>query len=437
MADLSLEFCGIKFKSPIVIASIETTNSPEVIRECVDAGAAGMIVKTLTDIEDMARLTQNSKYAILNEKNEVIKGKVNKNFVFYSRSGYSSTGFREWVPYLKELNEYAKDQGSHLIGSAGGKTVQSWIDISRTIEDCGLPMVELNFGCPHPAMMPGVHGGSMIGQDAAVAAEVTARVCEAVNIPVVIKLTPDQSRVMDIARAVRDAGASAVTATNRYTGFSVDIETGLPRLGGPAGIGGVWAKPLSLRWVNRIYTELGMPITGSNGIYDHKDVVEFIMTGAPLVQVGSVLMLKGIKHLPSIISGLEEFMDKHGYPDIASMTGIASRATVKDYGDQFKKPRMHSEIKEETCKNPTCTICIQTCFYDALAQGPDGVMALSDNCIGCEMCTQTCPFDSTSMHTTTEQQRSSQKFYQIPEEVFETGKFEKNFDRGIKLAKVR
>ena len=255
MADLSLEFCGIKFKSPIVIASIETTNSPEVIRECVDAGAAGMIVKTLTDIEDMARLTQNSKYAILNEKNEVIKGKVNKNFVFYSRSGYSSTGFREWVPYLKELNEYAKDQGSHLIGSAGGKTVQSWIDISRTIEDCGLPMVELNFGCPHPSMMPGVHGGSMIGQDAAVAAEVTARVCEAVNIPVVIKLTPDQSKVMDIARAVRDAGASAVTATNRYTGFSVDIETGLPRLGGPAGIGGVWAKPLSLRWVNRIYTE--------------------------------------------------------------------------------------------------------------------------------------------------------------------------------------
>ena len=85
MADLSLDFCGIKFKNPVVIASIETTNSPEVIRECVDAGAGGMIIKTLTDIEDMARLTQNSKYAILNEKNETIKGKVNKNFIFYSR----------------------------------------------------------------------------------------------------------------------------------------------------------------------------------------------------------------------------------------------------------------------------------------------------------------------------------------------------------------
>lgn len=437
MADLSLEFCGIKFKHPIIIASLETTNSPEVIRECVDAGAAGMIVKTLTDIEDMARLTENSKYAILNEKNELIKGKVNKNYVFYSRSGYSSTAFRDWIPYLTELNKYAQDQGSHLIGSAGGKTVQSWIDICRTIEDCGLPMVELNFGCPHPAMMPGVHGGSMIGQEPEVAREVTARVCEAVKIPVVVKLTPDQSRVLDVARAVKEAGAAAVTATNRYTGFSVDIETGQPRLGGPAGIGGVWAKPLSLRWVHRIYTELGMPVTGSNGIYDHRDIVEFIMTGAPLVQVGSVLMLKGIKYLPSMISGLEEFMDKHGYPDIASMTGIASKRSVKDYGDQFKKPRMHSEITRDACKNPSCTICVQTCFYDALAQGVGKVDTIHANCIGCEMCTQTCPFGATGMHTTTEEARQVQSFFQIPADVYEKGKFEKGFDRGIKLSKVK
>jgi dihydroorotate dehydrogenase (fumarate)/dihydropyrimidine dehydrogenase (NAD+) subunit PreA len=408
-----------------------------VIRECVDAGAAGMIVKTLTDIEDMARLTENSKYAILNERNEPIRGKVNKNFVFYSRSGYSSTGLREWVPHLIELNKYAKDRGSHLIGSAGGKTVQSWVDICRTIEDAGLPMVELNFGCPHPAMMPGVHGGSMIGQEPEVAREVTARVCEAVDIPVVIKLTPDQSRVMDVARAVKEAGASAVTATNRYTGFSVDIETGNPRLGGPAGIGGVWAKPLSLRWVHRIYTELGMPVTGSNGIYDHRDVVEFIMTGAPLVQVGSILMLKGIKYLPSIIKGLDEFMDSHGYPDIESMTGIASKRSVKDYGDQFRKPRMHSEVAHDTCKNPSCTICIQTCFYDALAQGAGKVASIHANCIGCEMCTQTCPFDSTSMHSTTEADRERETFFQIPDGVFEIGKFAKGFDRGIKLSKVK
>ena len=161
------------------------------------------------------------------------------------------------------------------------------------------------------------------------------------------------------------------------------------------------------------------------------------MTGAPLVQVGSVLMLKGIKYLPSIISGLAEFMDSHGYPDIASMTGIASRRSVKDYGDQFRKPRMHSEIARDACKNPRCTICIQTCFYDALAQVPGQVSTIHANCIGCEMCTQTCPFNATGMHTTTDEDRQRQPFFQIPEGVYERGKFEKGFDRGIKLAKVK
>ena len=130
-------------------------------------------------------------------------------------------------------------------------------------------------------------------------------------------------------------------------------------------------------------------------------------------------------------------MDSHGYPDVASMTGIASKNSVKDYGEQFKKPRMHSEVATETCKNPTCTICIQTCFYDALAQGVGKVNTIHANCIGCEMCTQTCPFDSTGMFTTTEERRTEQPFFQIPPEVFETGKFDKGFDRRIKLSKVK
>jgi dihydroorotate dehydrogenase (fumarate)/dihydropyrimidine dehydrogenase (NAD+) subunit PreA len=79
----------------VIVASLETTNSPEVIRECVDAGAAGVIIKTATDIEDMARLTENSKDAIINARNELIKDRVNKNHVFYSRLGYPSAGFRE------------------------------------------------------------------------------------------------------------------------------------------------------------------------------------------------------------------------------------------------------------------------------------------------------------------------------------------------------
>ena len=419
MADMKLDFCGVPFKNPVVIASLETTNSPDLMKQAFDYGASGAIIKTLTDIDDMAVLTMNSKYAIMNDRGDIIKGKVPRDFKFYSRSGYSSTYYKDWIPYLKEVGAYARERGAHLIGSAGAKDVQGWIDICRTIEDCGLPMVELNFGCPHPALMPGVHGGSMIGQNPEVAADVTRAVCEAVDIPVVIKLTPDQSRPVDVARAVKEAGAAAVTATNRYTGFAVDIDTAEPRLGGTAGIGGTWTKPLSLRYVHNIYKEVGIPIAGSNGVFDHRDVVEFIMTGADIVEVGSVLMVKGMKWLPNIIRGLERFMDEHEYKDIASMRGIASDAAATDYSDQFAKSRETAEVNAETCQNPTCNVCVQMCFYEALSQDPAGKINVhNDKCIGCELCMDICPFDSIKMVPTSDADYADGHF-KIKDDIYE------------------
>ncbi|MDP6709669.1 MAG: tRNA-dihydrouridine synthase, partial [Alphaproteobacteria bacterium] len=423
MANMEVDFCGLKFKNPMVIASLETTNSPDLTRQCFDAGAAGAIVKTLTDIEDMARLTQNSKYCIMNDQGEVIKGKVPRSFTFYSRSGYASTHYKDWIPYLTDLAAYAAERDAHLIGSAGAKDMDGWRDICRTIEDTGCSMVELNFGCPHPAMMPGVHGGSMIGQVPEVAAEVTRAVVECVDIPVMVKLTPDQSPVLEVAKAVADAGASAVTATNRYTGFAVDIETGEPRLAGPAGVGGPWTKVLTLRWVHAIHSQLGIPIAGSNGIFDHRDAVEFIMSGAGIMEIGSVLMIKGIKWLPRVIQGIEKFMDEHGYPDIASMHGIAARQAVRDYGEQFKKARMHAQISHDSCQNPTCTVCIQMCFYEALSQGDGFVQIHPENCIGCELCYDVCPFDSIQMLQTTPE-KIAEGYFDIPEGIYEHGKFE-------------
>jgi dihydroorotate dehydrogenase (fumarate)/dihydropyrimidine dehydrogenase (NAD+) subunit PreA len=280
-------------------------------------------------------------------------------------------------------------------------------------------MVELNFGCPHPALMPGVHGGSMIGQDPEVAFSVTQAVCEAVDIPVVVKLTPDQSKPVDIAKAVKEAGAAAVTATNRYTAFAVDIDTAKPRLGGTAGIGGTWTKPLSLRYVHNIYKEVGIPIAGSNGIFDHRDVVEFIMTGANIVEVGSVLMVKGMKWLPNIIRGLERFMDEHGYKDIASMYGIASDAAATDYSDQFAMSRVTAEVNGETCQNPTCNVCVQMCFYEALSQDPAGKINVhNDKCIGCELCMDVCPFDSIQMVPTSEADYAD-GYFKVKDEIYE------------------
>jgi len=394
MADLSVEFCGLTFKNPIVVSSIEPTNSLEKLKKCVDAGAGGAVVKTLTDTPQMAVLTDHSKYAILNDSGRPIQGRVPRFFVFYSRSGYSTTPYQQWKPYLLEAQRYAEQAGAHIIGSIGAGSVEGWKDCARTIEDCGIKMTELNFGCPHPSQMEKTKAGMLIGQDPDMAAEITSIVAKCVDIPVVVKLTPQVTSPLEIAQKVREAGAAAVTVINRYVGFAVDIETGKPFIGGAAGVGGPWVKYMVLRWVHEIHSRLGMPISGTNGIYDWRDAIEFFMSGATMMQVGSVLMLKGYRHLGKIIEGIDTFLDEHGYPDIASIIGIASRQAMS-YEQLFAAEAIHAVINYDVCTS--CGNCVRSCFYNALEMDDDKrVATFPEKCIGCELCSSVCPVEAIS-----------------------------------------
>ena len=394
MADLKVEFCGLEFKNPVIVSSIEPTNSVERLKKCIDAGAAGAIVKTLTDMPTMATLTKHSKYAILNEDGQIIKGKVPRNYVFYSRSGFSSSMYQEWVPYLKNAQAYAEKMGAHIIASVGAGSLEMWGTISKMAEDCGIKMVELNLGCPHTTQMKEAKTGVLIGQVPELAAEVVDRVVNSVKIPVLVKFTPEAANLTEIARSVKKAGAAAVTVNSRFTGFAVNIETGAPYLGGPAGVGGPWIKYVTLRWVHEIYSKLGMPIAGSNGIFDWRDAVEFIMSGAKIMQVGSVLMLKGYDRLDEIIQGIDRFLDERGYGNLEAIYGMASKNALASYNDQFGARGIHAVIDEEKCTR--CWNCVQSCFYDTLSRGDDEVIIKTENCIGCELCFNVCPFDAVS-----------------------------------------
>jgi ferredoxin len=173
----------------------------------------------------------------------------------------------------------------------------------------------------------------------------------------------------------------------------VDIEEGRPYIDGRAGVGGPWVKYLALRWVNSIYSELGMPIAGTNGIYDWREAVEFIMSGATLMEVGSVVMLKGYDHVKKIISGLEKFMDRKNYKTVESMIGIATKRSLS-YEKAYQLPMRKSAVNHEKCIR--CYHCVISCFYDALGKGEDRVISISKNCIGCELCYSVCPADAIS-----------------------------------------
>lgn len=397
MADMSVDFCGIKFKNPIIVASIEPSNSVENIKKCIDNGAAGVIVKTVSEMTSMATLTKHSKYAILNDKGQIIRGKVPRNFTFYSRSGYISEHYEEWISYLTETQAYAEQHGAHVIGNVSAGTLDMWPKLCKMTEDCGVPMIEINLHSPYPTEWAGKYPGTLIAQSPEATYEITRLCVEAIDIPVIVKLTPEAIDLTEVAKAAKNAGAAAVSVNSRFKGFATDIETGTPYIGGTAGVGGPWVKPITLRWVNDIYSKLGMEIAGSNGIFDGRDAVEFIMTGARIMQVGSVLMLKGIEWLPKIISDVEKFMDSHGYDTVDAMYGISSRKAAPSLEELFKASPLQAYIDHDKCKFPKCTTCIKNCYYDALNDGEEQVVSTEDNCIGCELCWNVCPWDAIRM----------------------------------------
>ena len=112
---------------------------------------------------------------------------------------------------------------------------------------------------------------------------------------------------------------------------------------------------------------------------------------------------------------------------------------MKFYEVEPKAGSLEWLIRKDGCMHCEDPGCLKACpAPGAIVQYSNGIVDfIHDNCIGCEMCTQTCPFNATSMHTTTDEDRARETFFQIPDGVFEIGKFAKGFDRGIKLARVK
>jgi dihydroorotate dehydrogenase (fumarate)/dihydropyrimidine dehydrogenase (NAD+) subunit PreA len=292
--------------------------------------------------------------------------------------------------FVREVSvalEVAADHDAVVIGSVGSTEIDGWVTLSKQLEDAGVPLVELNFGCPHPKLMEGLRTGMNVGQDFQYACAITHAVAEALTIPIMIKVTPQVADLVHFTGMLQDAGAAAVTLTNRFLGFVPDIETGRPLIYGQAGVGGPWAKPLTLRWINEVRKAYGQGvfIAGTNGAYDWRDIVMFIMSGAHIVEMCSAVMCYGYSWLGKQVEGLDRFMDEKGYGTILDMLGVASDAAMP-YSEM---PAEKARVVSQYCTH--CRICLRACFSDAMQDGEDRVWVKSENCTGCGGCYSVCP----------------------------------------------
>ncbi len=206
-----------------------------------------------------------------------------------------------------------------VIVSILGSTVQEYGACAAALEGIdGVAAIEINVSSPNADK-----GGMEFGQDADVAAAVTAACVRETTLPVIVKLTPNVTDIVAIARRVVDAGASALCVVNTLQAMSIDVAARKPRIARVfAGLSGPAMKPVALRMVWQVASAIDVPIIGCGGISTGTDAVEFLMAGATAIQVGTATFRDPLAPL-RVLDGIERFMRDEGVADVRELVGAA------------------------------------------------------------------------------------------------------------------
>jgi dihydroorotate dehydrogenase (NAD+) catalytic subunit len=200
-----------------------------------------------------------------------------------------------------------------------GETVDDYAQLAEKLDGvAGISGLEINIGCPNIKA-----GGAEFGAKPETAAEVTAAVKAATSLPVLVKLTPNTTDIAEVAKAVAEAGADAISLINTLKGMAIDITRRRPLLGGiTGGLSGPAIKPVALCMVYEVASAVDVPVIGCGGITTASDALEFIMAGASAIQVGTASFTNPSAPL-DVLEGIEQFMEKEGIEDITDLIGAA------------------------------------------------------------------------------------------------------------------
>jgi dihydroorotate dehydrogenase (NAD+) catalytic subunit len=208
-----------------------------------------------------------------------------------------------------------------VIVNIAGESVEEYAAVASRLDGvAGVSAVEVNVGCPNVKA-----GGMEFGRDARSAAAVTGAVKAATSLPVMVKLTPNVTDIVEIALAVGEAGADAICLINTLKGMAIDTAARRPSLGNiHGGLSGPAIKPVALSMVYQAAGQVRVPIVGCGGISSAEDALEFLMAGASAVEVGTFQFVNP-RALLDVLEGIERFMEMEGARDLSEIIGAARR----------------------------------------------------------------------------------------------------------------
>ncbi|MCM3237787.1 dihydroorotate dehydrogenase [Heyndrickxia oleronia] len=204
-----------------------------------------------------------------------------------------------------------------IIANVAGSQVEDYVEVAEAISKApNVKALELNISCPNVKT-----GGIAFGTIPEVAKDLTKKVKAVSDVPVYVKLSPNVSNIVDMAKAVEEAGADGLTMINTLLGMNIDIRTGKPILANrTGGLSGPAIKPVAIRMIYEVSQRVSIPIIGMGGIQSVEDIIEFFYAGASAVAIGTANFIDPLI-CPKLIKELPEKLDELGISHISEIIG--------------------------------------------------------------------------------------------------------------------
>jgi dihydroorotate dehydrogenase (NAD+) catalytic subunit len=219
--------------------------------------------------------------------------------------------------FISEKMPFLRTCGCRVVVNILGDSIEEYAALASELSGVGgIDALEVNISCPNVKK-----GGVAFGTVPEMAAAVTEAVKRATNLPVIVKLSPNVTDIVAMARAVADSGADALSLINTLIGMAIDVQTRTPKLANIiGGLSGPAIKPVALRMVWQVASAVKIPVIGIGGIGTAMDAIEFLLAGASAVQVGTANFYNPAA-AAQIVDGIAAYLHEQGEPAVTSIIG--------------------------------------------------------------------------------------------------------------------
>lgn len=380
MADLSVEFAGVRFENPILIGSSSLTNNIEKLERLEQAGAGGIVTKVISDIPLTPGHTSPLRSFVLNDSWCIV--------------GDVRLGLDEGIALIEEAKKKLKIPIIANIISGGGDETR-WVEFGLALQKAGADMLEidLNWPLPPPDEADREYDSFDLGLNPSLTGKVVKVLKKGTDIPIIAKITP-KIDLIGVAKACIENGVDAITIGNVRLGLpGVDIRNGgkpiypFVEKGGISPYMGAYLHPIANLRTAILAKKFNKPLSSGGGIMTWEHMLERIMLGAHTVQLCSAIYLHGLEVIDKCLRKLDAYLYEYGYSKLEDIRGCALPYVVP-FGETVIHPCVARIVDEKKCLD-----CEDLCFYEvngdclAMSLTERGIPHINEEkCTGCALC---------------------------------------------------